>query len=178
MSGVAWKECSPGARGEVLRVHTVRPGERAVICFLTEANGIAETMVHWIPAEGKGYGVPCRGPDCPQCPGSAQPRRYAAVLRFVLPLPRATSAWTPPAHFLGYAATCWEKSVLEITANWLHITDQAKPGAVFELVRASPHKQGTTRFNPIGVMTVPSSLAFDPKPVIERAWGFAEGGKS
>jgi hypothetical protein len=171
---VLWQKCSPGARSEVLRVHTVRPGERSVVIFLAEGDGIAETRVHWIEGQGKGFGYPCLGDDCPHCPASAYSRRYAPVLKWHAPLPSARSVWTPIPTLFDWSAARYEKAVLEITLSWFSITEKAAYGRMFELCRPSPHKQGRTHFNCLGDVTIPKGLAFDPRPVIERAWGIPE----
>jgi len=177
-SGVTWQKCSPGSRSEVLRVRTVKPGERVVVAFLGEEGDIAETKVHYVRDGDKSQGRPCLGETCPYCPEPAQPRRYAPVLHFVLPLPRGASTWTPPPHFCNYSETCWERCVLEMTLSWFHIVEVARRGSVFDLCRPSINKQGRVHWRELGIMTLPKGLSFDPRPVIERAWGIRKAGNA
>lgn len=172
--GLPWQKGTARSAGsEGLRVHHSQPGQRSLVCFLADAEGISEIKVHWIAEDGnKGHGFPCFGESCRLCPMFRETRWYAPVMVFLPRLPSATSAWTPPKGTVEFDGTKWRRAVLEITKGWSSIVGHAKPGAIAHLCRAGLTKQSRTEYEIIGNLhNMPPGLCFNVEPVMEHVWG-------
>lgn len=177
--GLQWEKTGPGESiGVGLRVHSLSPGERALVCFLSDQDGIWSHSVHWLPEQRKGF--PCLGADkCPVCPMPATLKWYAPILLYHgRGLPRVGTEWAPKKEVSEvYDSLIWRKSVLEITQSWADIIHKAQRGACFHLVRGNGGRNSRTAFEWYGRMTEPSGAlldaarSFDVRPVLARVWG-------
>lgn len=170
--GMNWEKGKGPTRGsESCNVHLQRPGQRSLVCFLSDAEGIFSSKVHWIREENKAF--PCFGGECKFCPWPSQTRWYAPILVYLPSLPPANVDWDPPEPPYLFSTLKWRKMVLEITVGWSAIVQQAAVAAIFELVRSGQAKQSRTRFRHLGKLegVESSPFYFDPRPVLENMWG-------
>lgn len=174
---VRWQKGTARATGsESLRVHHSQSGQRSLVCFLSDAEGISDVNVHWIAEDGnRGRGFPCFEEDCRLCPMARDRRWYAPVLLYLRPLPGAASEWTPPVPPFQFDPLHWRRVVLEITAGWRSLVQQAAADLVVHLYRPAGGKQTRTRYAALGKMEgVPQGLMFDVQKVMEHVWGIDE----
>jgi len=171
--GFQWSRSEPGAMvGSGLRVHSLAPGKRALVCFLADQNDIWSHSVHWLPEQRKGF--PCLGLGvCPVCPMPFTVKHYAPILLYRHHLPAVGSVWSPIRN-TGEVFTSlnWAPSILEITQSWADIVHKAQRGACYHLQRGQGGKNSRTAFEYYAKMVdIPEDCIFDVRPQLERVWG-------